>query len=77
MITAEEFLKRDESSVYNEIDIIHAMIEFAKLHVKAALDEARKKALIKNEYSGNVGEYCDQVIDANSILNSYPESNIK
>ena len=53
------------------------MIEFAKMHVKAALNEAREKAIIKYEYSGNVGEYCDQVIDANSILNSYPESNIK
>ena len=34
--SAEEFLKKDESGVFNEADITQAMIEFAKLHVKAA-----------------------------------------
>ena len=72
MITAKEFLKKHAPCSTEGF-----MIEFAKMHVKAALDEARKKAIIKYEYSGNVGEYCDQVIDANSIVNSYPESNIK
>ena len=33
--TAEEFLKRDESGVYTEVDITKAMIDFAKLHVEA------------------------------------------
>jgi len=76
--TAKEFLKRDESGVYNEIDITHAMIEFAKLHVEAALKEAVEKAKIKYEYSGNTGsEYCDEYVDHNSILNAYPLTNIK
>jgi len=34
--TAEEFLNRDESGVFNEVDIVQAMIEFAKLHVKSS-----------------------------------------
>ena len=35
--TAQEFLNRDESGVFNEVDITQTMIEFAKLHVEAAL----------------------------------------
>ena len=38
--TALEFLHRDESGVFNEVDITQAMIEFAKLHVTAALKAA-------------------------------------
>ena len=54
------------------------MIDFAKMHVEAALKEASEKAKIKYEYSGNTGsEYCHEYVDCNSILNSYPESNIK
>lgn len=41
--TAEEFLKRDESGVYTEVDITKAMIDFAKLHVEHALKEASEK----------------------------------
>ena len=48
------------------------MIEFAKMHVEAALKEASEKAKITYEYSGNTGsEYCDEYVDKNSILNSY------
>ncbi len=42
--TAVEFLNRDESGVFNEVDIIQAMIEFAKLHVVAALKAASENA---------------------------------
>jgi hypothetical protein len=68
--TAEEILNK-------HLVPANAMIEFAKLHVEAALKEASKKAQIKYEYSGNVGEYCDEFVDVNSILNSYPLENIK
>ena len=60
--TALEFLHRDESSVYNEIDITQAMIEFAKLHVKAAL------IAVENEIIGPA---------AGSVRDIYPLENIK
>lgn len=43
-------------------------IKFAKLHVEAALKEASEKAM---------GLHCTDYIDKDSILNSYPLSNIK
>jgi hypothetical protein len=81
--TAEKFIENDYYHLHLDTDstclasIHDAMIEFAKLHVEAALKEASKKAQIKYEYSGNVGEYCDEFVDVNSILNSYPLENIK
>jgi hypothetical protein len=67
--TALEFLHRDESGVYNEVDITQAMIEFAKLHVEAAL------TAVGNENTGS--EYYHEYVDSSSILNAYPFSNIK
>ncbi len=52
-------------------DSIQIMIEFAKLHVMAALKEASEKAICI-EYME--GEYD---VKTDSILNSYPLSNIK
>ena len=53
------------------------MIEFAKMHLEAALKEASEKAKIKYEYSGNTGsEYCDEYVDQNSILNAYPPERV-
>jgi hypothetical protein len=77
--TATEFLMREDLPIdfLSGDDVNFAMIEFAKLHVEAALKEASKKAQIKYEYSGNVGEYCDEFVDINSILNSYPLDKIK
>ncbi len=75
--TVEEFLPKNENGRYSRNEVEKAMIEFAKLHVEAALKEASKKAQIKYEYSGNVGEYCDEFVDVNSIINSYPLENIK
>jgi len=51
------------------------MIEFAKLHVEAALKEAADKAELKyriNDISCN-----DKILNKNSILNAYPLINIK
>ena len=63
---------------YHKPDIEKAMIEFAKFHVKAALEEASEKAKITYEYTGNTGsEYCDEYVDKDSILNSYSLDNIK
>lgn len=49
--------------------------DFAKIHVKAALDKASKEAkLIK--YTDNFGDP-DKYLDKNSIINAYPLTNIK
>ena len=78
ILTAEDFLNRDESGVFTEVDITQAMIDFAGLHVAAALKAASEKARTKNIWEGNTGsEYCDTVIDTSSIINSYPLENIK
>ena len=59
-----------------------AMVEFAKLHVAAALKEASEKAttiIDNNSYCGNTGSEYDPeiIVDKNSILNAYPLTNIK
>ena len=56
--------------VYN--NITDAMVEFAKLHVKAALDAALKESLW---VSGIEGVDYDDIAD--SILSAYPEELIK
>lgn len=84
MITAEEFLKTDnafsDEDIYllkqdlkiNNIldinDISTTMIEFAKLHVKAALIEASEYAQVTD---------WGYAVDKNSILHVYPLENIK
>ena len=60
--TALEFLHRDESGVFNEVDITQAMIEFAKLHVEAAL------IAVGNEIIGPA---------SGSVRDIYPLNNIK
>ena len=57
MITAKEFL--DQGNFNNTTDM---MIEFAQMHVKAALQAADKEVPL--HYS-------------EGVLNCYPESNIK
>lgn len=66
MKTAAEFL--DQGNFNNTTDM---MIEFAKLHREAILKEASEKAVIKRIL------YEDEIVDKQSILNAYPESNIK
>ena len=48
------------------------MIEFAKLHVEAAL----KEASVKSHVYADEGGY-SEFVDENSILNSYPLDKIK
>lgn len=66
--TAEEWLKHFEENAYTDTPISVCMKEFAKLHVEAALKEASEKGKCSNGTS---------VVVVNSILNSYPLSNIK
>ena len=69
--------------VYN--NITDAMVEFAKLHVKAALEAAYNNASLKEEefeideqICWNSSEMGDcYVLDKNSILSAYPEELIK
>lgn len=83
--TAEDFLqdhlqishffneKYEKMTCFSD-DVQQAMIEFAKLHVEAALKEASENVEIEDydehgQYSPSINKY--------SILNSYPLSNIK
>lgn len=66
-------------STYGQLNI--AMIEFAKLHVKAALEAAAENAEAFIEYGH--GDWMlsmsveDYGVNKESILNAYPEENIK
>jgi hypothetical protein len=71
--TAEEFLESQHKTVPNiEFDIRQVMIEFAKLHVEAALKEASENASVYADEGGY-----SEFVDEQSILNSYPLENIK
>ena len=75
--TAEEFMEsHNMSSSDNRKKIL---IEFAKLHVEAALKEASEKVTCSEETQYD--EYDNAVliakIDKDSILNAYPLSNIR
>ena len=79
--TAEEFLK--EKGIDNKI-VEGVLVQFTKLHVKAALEAAAENARIKTEYyhEEDVGrtrlrEMLDYEVNKKSILNAYPEENIK
>ena len=73
--TAEEFLKgRQWKNGMNLQERIHeSMIEFAKLHVEAALKEAEKETV--KHISKTILEL--NMYNKNSILNAYPLTNIK
>jgi hypothetical protein len=61
-------------SLNEETTSTEMMIEFAKLHVEAALKAASEGA----DYYTDGQEHIEQVwIDKDSILNSYPLENIK
>ena len=74
MITAEEYIMENTDIITmagNKQKVSKAMIEFAKLHVKAALKEASEKAEWKG-YTLAAVEICNY-----SILDAYPLENIK
>jgi len=71
--TAEETYTKITGCIINHKDVKDAMIEFAKLHVEAALKEASENAEQKwIKFTEN-----DYEIDKDSILNAYPLENIK
>ena len=86
--TAEEILTKHREryplGLYTATS--QAMIEFAKLHVKAALEAASKSVkVVHKNYKGqhnikfpySVDDYSDLHLDKESILNAYPENLIK
>jgi len=74
--TAEEFLSKNIDYVLEndcKEDVKTAMIEFAKLHVEAALKNASEKStVIRDEEFYTISH-----VDKDSILNAYPLTNIK
>ena len=68
--TAEEFLSAHVRNPDLTQNFKRIMIEFAKLHVEAALKEASENVII----DGSPFEY---ELDKNSILNAYALENIK
>lgn len=78
--TAEDFLQHhlQISHLYEKItclsdDVKQAMIEFAKLHLKAQEEAILNKAKTIEICYGNTGsEYCDIIVDKKSIINAYP-----
>jgi hypothetical protein len=70
--TAEEFWFKNTGQNINQEEY-SAMIEFAKLHVEAALKEASKKVTVTRDKEF----YTLSNVNKNSILKSYPLTNIK
>lgn len=66
--TAKEFLAK--WLVENKVDVHGAMIAYAKLHVKAALEAAANDT----EYVFNDTEYVFTSHCKSTILNAYPEN---
>jgi hypothetical protein len=81
MITAQEFLKElDEESgtIWTEDDdeICKAFIEFAKLHVKAALNTIYEKGLSDiTTWDGN--SEGSEYLDFDKLIEAYPLDKIK
>ena len=71
MITAEEFMLENLQSMDMQ-EVENAMIEFAKLHVAAALKAASEKAETKIVF----GCFEFNVVDTDTILDSYSLENI-
>lgn len=69
--TAEEFMLENLQSM-DQTEVEHAMIEFAKLHVQAALETASNEATTKF-----IAFTDDEEVDKYSILTAYPLDNIK
>ena len=58
--TALEFLHRDESGVFNEVDIIQAMDGYAKLHIEKIKQFLYEEICERREYSAS--RMCEEVI---------------
>jgi len=76
--TAEEYLNElvPIGSLSFECGI-EAMVEFAKLHVQAALEAASKVPLLEYNVEYNESLFTKPESDTEGILNAYPLTNIK
>jgi hypothetical protein len=75
--TAKEFFGFINGEIAYPPDFVHrTAIEFAKLHVEAALKSAWENAEIKQDIFSESGEPIYE-INHLTILNSYPLENIK
>ena len=70
--TAEEFLDANTSGIIDEIKCKELMIEFAKLHVEAAI-----KACIEDAPSGSSTDTVSYEDVVEALKDSYPLTNIK
>jgi hypothetical protein len=78
--TASQFYQNyiEENNHDSNIDIEDALIEFAKLHVESALKAASEQAEAEEGAIVDLGfEIISASVDKDSILNSYPLTNIK
>ena len=85
--TAEEILNDKVYITKDGIEDVHdslstvadVMIEFAKLHVEAALKEASEKATMIKIDEADIGDITVYIkdVDRKAILNIYPITNIK
>lgn len=73
--TAAEFMAKKYEELGQSINHESHMIEFAKMHVKKALEEAAKKAEIDSVDSFTQG--ITFYVSERSIVKSYPLENIK
>ena len=58
--TALEFLHRDESGVFNEVDIVQAMDGYAKLHVERIKQFLYEEICERRPYSSS--KMCEEVL---------------
>lgn len=73
ILTAEKFLEKENlPESISGGTLKHALIEFAKLHVQAALEAASE-----NAYTRFIPFTNDEEIVRESILEAYPLSSIK
>lgn len=78
ILTAKEFIQNyiEENNDDSFIDMEESMIEFAKMHVEAALKQAVIEASVE-DYRVLGEDSLFYRVEENSILNSYPLTNIK
>ena len=88
--TALELLKSNHLLIENDKTceahthlVVKQMIEFAKLHVQAALESVVEKGQVEvviipnDQPSSSFGDDYTYIVDKQSILNAYPLDNIK
>lgn len=86
ILTAPQFLQSGnfDPEIKQNADLARHMhryaVMFAKHHVQLAVNACSKKARTKNEIIQPDGQPCKfkvTLVDRDSILNAYPEDNIK